>query len=203
MKNWNRVQVLLLAAALVAIGSAGQDITKPERERALKYLADTRGGVVAATKGLSEAQLNFKPALDRWSVAETLEHIALTEEFFSGSVRPQLESSPVAGQKSDPKEIDSMILTRVPDRAAKFQAPPPLQPTGRWTPDATLDHFLASREHTVSFLKSNASLRQHVVNHMAFGPLDGYEWVLAIAAHSDRHTKQILEVKADPNFPAK
>jgi len=29
----------------------------------------------------------------------------------------------------------------------------------------------------------------------------GYEWILFIAAHSERHTKQILEVKADPNFP--
>jgi hypothetical protein len=31
--------------------------------------------------------------------------------------------------------------------------------------------------------------------------LDGYEWMLLIAAHSERHTKQILEVKADSNFP--
>jgi len=31
--------------------------------------------------------------------------------------------------------------------------------------------------------------------------LDAYEFVLLIAAHSERHTKQILEVKADPNYP--
>ena len=31
--------------------------------------------------------------------------------------------------------------------------------------------------------------------------LDGYEWLLYIAAHSERHTKQIDEVKADPHFP--
>ena len=31
--------------------------------------------------------------------------------------------------------------------------------------------------------------------------LDGYEWVLFVAGHSERHTKQINEVKADPNFP--
>jgi hypothetical protein len=33
--------------------------------------------------------------------------------------------------------------------------------------------------------------------------LDAYEWVLLIAAHSERHTKQINEVKTDPNFPRK
>ena len=31
--------------------------------------------------------------------------------------------------------------------------------------------------------------------------MDGYQWILAAAAHCDRHTKQILEVRADPNFP--
>lgn len=33
--------------------------------------------------------------------------------------------------------------------------------------------------------------------------LDGYQWVLFISAHSERHTKQINEVKADPGFPKK
>jgi hypothetical protein len=33
--------------------------------------------------------------------------------------------------------------------------------------------------------------------------LDAYEFVLLIAAHSERHTKQINEVKLDPNFPKK
>jgi hypothetical protein len=32
-------------------------------------------------------------------------------------------------------------------------------------------------------------------------PLDAYQFLLFISAHSDRHTKQMLEVKADPNFP--
>jgi hypothetical protein len=34
-----------------------------------------------------------------------------------------------------------------------------------------------------------------------FPKFDAYEWVLFIAAHSERHLKQILEVKADLNYP--
>ena len=45
----------------------------------MQYLEQTRDGVVAAVKGLSSEQMKFKPAPDRWSVAETLEHIALAE----------------------------------------------------------------------------------------------------------------------------
>jgi hypothetical protein len=33
------------------------------------------------------------------------------------------------------------------------------------------------------------------------GELDAHEWMLFMASHSARHTKQIEEVKADPNFP--
>lgn len=203
INNWNRLRIMLLASTVCAIGAARGDITESERERALKYLAETRNGVTDAVKGLSEAQLNFKPAPDRWSVGETLEHIALTEGLFVQSIRPQLENSPAWPPKNNPKDVDDMILTKVPDRSTKFQAPPPLVPTGRWTSAVTLEHFLANRDQTISFLKSSSDLREHRVDHPVLGSLDGYEWLLTIAAHSDRHTKQILEIKADPNFPTR
>jgi len=34
-----------------------------------------------------------------------------------------------------------------------------------------------------------------------FGLLDGYPWLLLLSAHRARHSEQIEEVKADPNFP--
>jgi hypothetical protein len=49
-------------------------------------------------------------------------------------------------------------------------------------------------------LKTSADLRQHVSDG-PFGSMDAYEWILFIGAHSERHTKQILEVKAAPDFP--
>lgn len=52
-----------------------------------------------------------------------------------------------------------------------------------------------------AFLESTPDLREHVADSPFGQPWDTYEWVLFIAAHSERHTKQILEVKADPNFP--
>jgi hypothetical protein len=50
-------------------------------------------------------------------------------------------------------------------------------------------------------LRNTSDLRDHAVMSPIGKNLDAYEWVLYIAAHSERHTKQILEVKADPNFP--
>jgi hypothetical protein len=44
-------------------------------------------------------------------------------------------------------------------------------------------------------------LREHVTDSPLGQPLDAYQWLLFISAHSERHTKQILEVRGDPNFP--
>lgn len=183
--------------------AVGQDLTTSEREQALRYLDQTRGGVIEATKGLSEAQWRFKPAPGRWSIAEVMEHIALGEAFLLYNLREELPKAPAGAADRDAKEVDALILTKFPDRSEKFKAPPPLVPTGRWTPREALDHFLASRAETVALLKSITDLREHVVFFLPLGkPVDGYEWILAVSAHSERHTKQILEVKADPGFPA-
>ena len=192
---------ILFGAISLAGGAAGQDITNMEREQAVRYLAETRAGVIEAVKGLSEAQFNFKPGPDRWSIAECLEHIAIVENAVLSGVRVRLEKGPAPAADRDVKQIDAMILTTVPDRSTKVKAPPQLVPTSNSTPAANLEHFLASRQQTVNWLKSDSNLRGHVVDHPVLGPLDGYEWILAAAGHSERHTKQILEVKADPNFP--
>jgi DinB family protein len=194
---------LLAAGVLVTLAVSAQTLTQAERERALRYLTDTRNGVSDAVKGLSEAQWKFKPAPDRWSVAEVVEHLALTEELVSKQVLADLNKAPAGAANRDVKQVDAMIVDKITDRTTKFEAPPPVAPTGRWTPATALDHFLDGRAQTIALLQSTPDLRQHVINHPAFGPLDGYEWILAVAGHSARHTKQIIEVKADPNFPAK
>ena len=53
-------------------------------------------------------------------------------------------------------------------------------------------------------MKTTPDLRAHVTDQNPLGmPLDAYEFLLLISAHSERHTKQILEVEADPNYPKK
>ena len=196
-----KVSVLLGALLLLSIAALPQSLTQADRERAAKYLEQTRDGVVSATKGLSEAQMKFKAAPDRWSVAETLEHIALAEDFLLQNVTDKIMKAPAGAADRDTAKTDAMVLAMIPDRSHKAQAPPPLVPTGRWTPADTLDHFLKSRAKTIEFLQATPDLREHVADGPLGQPMDPYEWLLFVAAHSERHTKQILEVKADPNFP--
>ncbi len=188
----------------ISIAASSQTLTQADRDRAMKYLESTKQGVLDATAGLSDAQWNFKPAPDRWSVAEVTEHIAAAEGFLRGMVVEKVMTAPPRAEGEDVKAIDDMVLAAIPDRSTKRQAPEPLKPTNRFgSPQGALKAFAESRQQTEDFLKSHEDLRAHAIDSPMGKKLDGYEWVLFIAAHSERHTKQILEVKADPNFPKK
>ena len=197
-----KVVLPLLTLMFLAAVAFGQTLTQADRDRGVQYLEQTRDGVVAAVKGLSDAQMKFKSAPDRWSVAETLEHITVAEDFLFQNITNNIMKAPAGAPDRDTAKIDAFVLSAIPDRSHKAQAPEPLKPTARWTPAETLDHFLQSRAKTIAFLQSTPDLRAHVVNGPPLNqPLDAYDWLLFISAHSERHTKQILEVKADPSFP--
>lgn len=201
------IKQLRAAAAIAILACAGatavraQEVTPTEKERAIQYLEKTREGVLEATKGLSEAQWNFKAGPDRWSIAQVMEHIAAAEDYIRGTVAEKVMAAPAVPGR-DLKKTDDAVLAMMPDRSHKAQAPEPLVPTNRFgSPDGSLKHFLESRAATEQFLKTTPGLRDHAVDSPLGMKLDGYEFVLLIAAHSERHTKQILEVKADPNYP--
>jgi DinB superfamily len=181
-----------------------QDVPQADKDRALAYLESTKKGVVDATKGLSDAQWNFKPAPDRWSIAEVMEHLAAAEDMLRGMDQEQVMKTPAIPPR-DPAElqkIDAGVMAQVPDRSHKIAAPEPLKPTNRFGSPADAEkHFVESRAVTEEYLKTTPDLRAHATDSPMGVKLDGYEWVLLIAAHSERHTKQMLEVKADPNFP--
>ena len=202
-KTWTKIAALAIPLVWTVAAANAPTVSQADRQKALRYLSTTRTGVLDSVEGLSEAQWNFKPAPGRWSIAEVVEHLALTENFLNESVLSRIAQAPAAPLDRDWAALDANILAQVPDRTTRYKAPEMIAPTGRWTHRQSLDKFLAARASTIDALKSSAELRAHLVKHPAFGDLDGYQWILAVAAHSERHTKQILEVKADPNFPAK
>ena len=199
-----RMLFSLFLAALVSPALQAQHLTAEEISKAVKYLEKTRADVLEATKGLSEAQWKFKQATNRWSVAEVTEHIAAAEDFLMNRVVQQVMKAPGRTNAADLAAIDELVIKTIPDRSRKAQAPEPLQPSNRFgSPKSSLKHFQESRAKTIAFLKQTKDLRQHATDSPIGQQLDGYQWVLFIAAHSERHTKQINEVKADPNFPKK
>jgi uncharacterized damage-inducible protein DinB len=206
-----RSAALSLLTLILAVGSsitqtapaASTPLTPQEREFALKQFETTRDNFLKSIAGLSQKQWTFKPAPDRWSVAEVAEHITVSESTIFGLVQRSLQSPAAPEKREQVKGKDEIILTRVPDRSHKAQAPEILRPTGRWATEADLvKAFEDARKSNMDYIRTtNDDLRDHFFDHPVFGTLDGYQWLLLISTHSARHTAQIEEVKADPNFP--
>lgn len=188
-------------AAQLAPNVAARNLTAAERHHAARYLRQSQQALQNTVHGLTDDQWNFKPASEEWSIAENVEHLVLVEQMVEG-VLSRLPDSAVAIVRRNDEEIDSQVLAFVRDRTQKHPAPPDSQPTGRWTPSGTLGRFLVAREHTEELLDRTPGLRENVIPLGPVGPLDGYEWVLAVAAHADRHVAQIQELKVRPGFPA-
>jgi hypothetical protein len=202
---------MVVAGCLGLTAFAGDPkITSTELDHARLYLQQTQNGIVGATKGLSQAQWKFKPAPDRWSIAEIVEHVVVAQEVILGPIREQLAKAPVVSER-DNKRVDAIVENQLPDRTSKFQAPEILRPTGRWTPAVAMDRLSKNYAQLLEYLEKTPDLRQHAVDAPPlkavskgeYETMDGYQWILTAAAHTERHTKQILEVRADANFPAK
>jgi DinB superfamily len=193
-----------IAATPKASVAEAKTLTKEERDKAVDYLKQTQKDFLAATDGLSEAQWKFKAAPDRWSIAETAEHIAVAEQTIWELVSRKIMKSPAAPEKAaEAKGKDEIILAKVPDRSRKAQAPEALRPTGRWATRAALvEDFEGKRAQEIAYLaETKEDLRNHFEEHPFLKTMDAYQWLIFNGAHCKRHTAQILEVKADPNFP--
>jgi DinB superfamily len=175
------------------------ELTADQIDRASRYLTETRDALVETTTDLSPSQWDYKPAPDRWSIAEIVEHVTLVETRIHAIVE-RMSDAPEPAPGWEPAAVDDFIIAQVPDRSSKSQAPGPICPTQRWSGPEALEQFLEKREQTTRLLASSP-LRGRVLPHPVLGPWDGYQWLLAAAAHSARHTEQIREVKACQHFP--
>ena len=183
--------------------SPASSISDTERKSASDLLLQTEAAVLNSISGLSDAQLNFKPAPEKWSVLECVKHIAITETSLWQMTNGSIMAAATPEKRSDVKATDEQVVQMIESRVNKVKTAPSMEPQN--TPYQSLDEavksFISNRSKLIEYVKStDADLRNHIVT-LPFASFDSYQMILFIAAHSNRHTQQIEEVKADPNFP--
>jgi DinB superfamily len=178
-------------------------LSKQERFEAIKYLKSTKTDFLKAIKGLSEAQLNFKPDSATWSVAECAEHIALSEKRIFEWGQSSLKTPAEPAKRAEIKLDEKNLIAKVTDRSGKVKAPEFLQPKRHFAnTQAAAKAFDEQRIKTIAYVKSTQDdLRNHFVVHPLLGTIDAYQVIFMTAAHGKRHTLQIEEVKKHPSFP--
>ena len=195
-----KLTFVLAIAAIVPLNAA--PMSQADRDALIKDLERSRTLFLDAIADVkTEAQWNYKPAPDRWSVAECAAHIIAAEQYFRDNVAAALKTPALpAAQQSTAG--DAVIAKMVRDRTQKFQAPAQLEPAGKVVPRAqAIKDFEATRARTLQYVRTTQDpLREHG----AGAPpqvTTAYQLVLMLSGHTERHTAQLLEVKASPGYP--
>ena len=171
-----------------------------QKDELVRRLDGTRDGLMATVAGLTEVQSNCKPSPEGWSISGIVEHLAIVEDLVILRVE-QLAAGSGDSPNGKFNESDAVLFEKVVDRSQKFQAPERARPTGK-TLRSSLERLAGSRAKIAEFVRAAPSdFRRHSMTHPVLGPLDGHQWLVALAAHCARHTQQIIETKTAPGFP--
>jgi hypothetical protein len=194
---------LVVIMAFQSFVFAPPAITKQERKSAEKFLSESEATALTTVSKLSEAQLKFKPAPDKWSVEECMMHIAASESVLWGIVDGTMKAPANPEKRSEIKMSDDDVKKNIADRTNKVKTFPPLEPqnSGFKTAAEASASFKENRDKLIKYVNTtDDDLRNHVAKLEA-GYFDSYQMVLFIGAHTNRHIAQMKEVMADPNFP--
>lgn len=195
--------------ALVILITANFSFAQIEHDKdyLVNYYEQTLENLETAVEKLSEKQLQFKSAPDKWSVSQCLEHIVLSEKMLLEYVKKTMELAPTPERKAEVKMTDEGLINAMTDRSFKAQAPKEMVPKEKGiykTAAKALEDLRAERSEILEYLNdfSIDDMRSRI-SESPFGLVDAYHSFLYIPSHTARHTLQIEEIKATKGFPAK
>jgi uncharacterized damage-inducible protein DinB len=177
--------------------------TNEERAYAIDVLKTTRAAIHQSLKGLSDHQLSYKSSDERWSIAACIEHIALVEGRLFKGVQLGMETPANPEKRAEISVSDVDVIKAMRSRKSARLAPAGTEPTGRFGDAAgALQAFDTLRDAVIDFGQhTQEDLRTHYFDNKIFGTIDVFQALLMMANHSERHRKQIEEIKADAGFP--
>ncbi len=197
-----KVVLSIMALALVSFGIIDAGLTDKEREMGVAELIKTQERLTSTIEGLTKAQLNFKSTPKAWSVAECVEHLAISEGMIDGMLQGALKTPADASKRDSVKISDKDLLAMISSRDKKVKTGEAFEPSGKFgSHKETVQTFLIKRGAHIEYLKTTTDdLRNHY-GQSPFGTIDGIQILLFMSGHTERHVKQMEEAIAHTDFP--
>ena len=110
----------------------GEAIERAAKERAhlIKLLQDSQKEYLSYVENVSEAQWNWKPGQDRWSVGETAEHILLAEGRLFSAMERAVAAPPNPDWEKSTAGKAELLERALLDRSHKAVSPESIRPQG-------------------------------------------------------------------------
>ena len=160
--------------------------------------------------GLSEAQLNWKPAPDKWSIAQCLDHLAVASQkfgaYFTDALARGRKKWPVSAAPAyRPSWMGGWLIKQVtPVTGRSLSAPKVLRPSES-SIQGTLENFLDQQARFIQFVRetdgvdyNKTRLRSPVTPLMRYSLADAF---VITVVHAQRHLAQARRVRETSGFP--
>jgi hypothetical protein len=190
---------------LVAIGllQPAQDarMTATERAELVERLQKTETELLEMVTGVTDAQWAFKPAPERWSIGEVVEHIVLAEALMFDTAVQSLDRP--ENPAWDATLVKTETLRRaLPNRSRRVDAPAAIRPKQALSRADLMARFAEQRKRALAYVRdADRPVKAHTAPNPFFGDLNAHQWLLYIPLHNERHNQQIAEVKTSPGYP--
>jgi uncharacterized damage-inducible protein DinB len=160
---------------------------------------------IAAVSNLTDAQANFRPDENQWTIAEIVEHVSIVNDGFlriTHKLLKEAESAPMP-----PRADLSLGHTSLDENGnhhpGPFQAPDRVRPQGGV---CVADSLVKMRASLAGFTEIQSRLEavdlsERMFPHPVLGPINAYQWMVLLAEHEDRHRGQIERLIATAGSP--
>ena len=171
----------------------------------LSEIESVRANLYAAANEFSQAQLDFKPSPDSWSIGEVLSHLNVVEKGLPRLYSMLLAKAAEAGltpetEGSWVKSLDEFKLEVVTQR---MPAPERVLPQSGIAKNELIESLQQSRQALITAVSEAGDHDYSAVKfpHPFFGEINFYQWILFVGKHEARHLSQIEKIKTAENFP--
>jgi hypothetical protein len=165
-----------------------------EKQEILDLLDDGRDAFLLAVADAAEDFARARPGINRWSILECVEHVAVAEEYMLSQInKARYSKVPLINSA-----LEFTIKTKGADRTKPIASPDVGKPHGRWTSVSDgLEHFQVCRTRTIRLVQGCTDDLRHMLTDHAIivGPVNCHEMLLLMAVHPARHAKQVHEIR--------
>jgi hypothetical protein len=194
MKTISAIAVVIATGARLLVGAP---MTQRDRENLISHLQMTEGWLADEVSKLSPAQLNFRMAPGKWTVAEVVEHLVIADPTYWQLFQDGMKQAP---RRLEKQATDADVLWYGINRTQHQKTEPRKDPKDQAIDiRRALDSFRKLHSMMLDYARTtDQDLRGHTVQDWG---VDAYQCLLEISTHTQRHILQIREIKADPGFP--
>lgn len=155
---------------------------------------------------LSQWQFDWRAVDSDWSIGEVLDHLCLVETGSSKILHKharEIKDKNFTAPPLDGSALNSLDRFQIETVNTKIKAPTMVAPRSGIGKTELMNNLETCRVKLLDSIQAldHYDLHQLDFPHPFLGRLDLYQWILFIGKHERRHTTQVENILASPDFP--